>query len=294
MVADVRLDSVQPWKEYPGLQVQGAYYGLIQNSYFGKRNGHQKDILNYINGSYSRVPNRTARDGTPIRRIVVTGHSLGGGLAQVTHLCLTAPGSDAFGDLADAIRRREVQVKSVAFAAPMTTALVDPGPKAKQFLRDHIRPHMRNFCYKTDPVPRGYANVEFILDLLDDIKKKFLAAKTEEDNKMIVKLSGFLKEGLLPWALGFLGDTAEAVLEQAKRYRHVGRVIHYREEHAPPQIYQDDEEEDEERGAAAAFCGLAYTPSREDPIRDALYCHSYLVAEKGLGYRSAPGMQTVL
>ena len=289
MMADLKMDSVQPWKrEYEGLEVQRAYYILMKDSYFGKKHSHRKDIINYVNGNYSKVPGKTAKDGTPIKRIIVSGHSLGGGLAQVTHLCLTTKGG-AFDDMVDAIEHKQVQVKTLAFAAPMTTVLVNPSKKTLTYLADHISPNMRNVCFRTDPVPRSYANLTFILDLLDDIKHAYVAAKTADDIKMLQTLTSFLKGGLLPWVVEYLEGKIESSIEQASKYCHVGKIIHYDTGNSTPAVYTDWDISMSARALSCSsdqigFRGLEYQRSEDDPIAKALKCHSFLVAEKGLGY----------
>lgn len=281
MVNDIRMTSVEPWKPYKGLEVQRAYYNLIKTQYFGGSHSHKKDIINYVNGNYSKVLNRTEKNGTPIKRILITGHSLGGGLAQVTHFCLTAKGGD-FDDLVSVIEENKVQVQTVAFAAPMTTVLSNPSKETEDFLDNSIRDNMRNICFKTDPVPRGYANIGFILDLLEDIKDKFLAAKSEEDAKQIEKCLSFFKEGLLPWAAYFLEGQMDSVLDQAKKYQHVGKVLYYDREGERPASYIDCDVCPPR--ATQKFRDLKYQPSLHDPIQDAYDFHMYLVKENGLGF----------
>jgi hypothetical protein len=282
LLADLKIDSVQPWKDnHTGLEVQGAYYDLIEDSYFGKKNSHKKDIINYVTGNYSKIPNKMAKDGTPIKRIIVSGHSLGGGLAQVTHLCLKAKGSRVFDELVETIDSHQVQVKTVAFAAPMTTVLADNVSKDTfSFLKEKIQPNMCNFCFKMDPVPRGYAHLSFILDLLEDIKAEFIAAKPEGDIKKLQNLTGFVKEGLHPWVLEYLTDKIDTVIEQAKKYRHVGKVIYYDDGSARPALFLDCDDDND----SATFRGLEYQKSADDPIEEALKNHSFLVTEKGLVY----------
>lgn len=72
ILADANIDSVAPWKQkLKGLEVQKAYYEMIKNVYF---KSHAKDIENYVRGRYSTVPNQAKFDGTPITRIILTGH----------------------------------------------------------------------------------------------------------------------------------------------------------------------------------------------------------------------------
>jgi len=72
ILADANIDSVSPWKQkLKGLEVQKAYYEMIKNVYFRT---HAKDIENYVKGAYSKVPNKVKKDGTPITRIILTGH----------------------------------------------------------------------------------------------------------------------------------------------------------------------------------------------------------------------------
>ena len=189
--------------------------------------------------------------------------------------------------MVEAIRSNDVQVKTVAFSAPMTTALESPlGYETTMYLKEMVHPHVRNFCYKTDPVPRGYANLSFILALLEDIKKKFLDAKSEDDQEKIQRLLSFLKEGLVPWALEYLEGKIERVIEQATKYRHVGKVIYYHKECAGPEMYVDHDHDDDDE-PVAPFRDLSYTPSEDDPIAEAIDFHMFLVKDKGLGYHTA-------
>lgn len=72
MFADANIDSVSPWQQkLKGLEVQKAYYEMIKDVYF---RSHAKDIENYVKGAYSKVPNKAKKDGTPITRIILTGH----------------------------------------------------------------------------------------------------------------------------------------------------------------------------------------------------------------------------
>ena len=281
MLADLKMDSVQD-SSHVGLEVQGAYYNLVVDSYFGKKSSHKRDMINYLTGNYSKVPNKTTKDGIPIQRILISGHSLGGGLAQVTHLCFKSRGSGVFHDLVDTIDARHVQVKTVAFAAPMTTLVTDhASPDTLEFLKETIQPHMRNFVYKMDPVPRGYAHLSFILDLLEHIKAEFIAAKAKDDIEKLQVLTDELKQSLQnPWVLEYLAGKIDMVLEQAQQYRHVGKVIYYDHESAVPAVYVDNGD-----AATTTFRSLGYQKSAvDDPLADALKYHSFLVTDNGLAY----------
>jgi hypothetical protein len=74
-------------------------------------------------------------DCTPIKTIILTGHSLDGGLTQIAHLFLQL---FPFYGLADACE--EVDIRTIAFSAPMTTFLKKPDGATSGFFEKFIEP----------------------------------------------------------------------------------------------------------------------------------------------------------
>ena len=157
MIADIRFRSTAPWDNMKDLEVQEVYYDMV-NDYF---NNNGEDVCSFVTGNYminsnKKIPSK-GPDGTRIKTIILTGHSLGGGLAQVAHLFLKL--SPLYG-LVDACE--EVDIRTVAFSAPMTMFLNKPDGATTDFLEKFIEPKMCNIVFNTDIVPRAYGNLRFI------------------------------------------------------------------------------------------------------------------------------------
>lgn len=195
------------------VQVQGGYHRLITERYFSEgRNpggiGKGRDLANLVRtGTTDLNPNKVS----PIKRIILTGHSLGGGLAQVAHQVLLSETSD----FTKAIKENNVKLYTLSFSGLSSIA-----PKDKAYKIEG----MTLFVLKDDPVPRMYMNVTFL--------KNFLS-KVEDLPDPIETVKPFLM-----WLLiGILGMTQE-VLE---KYRHVGKIFHYESFEDNPKEYSHDD-----------------------------------------------------
>lgn len=87
-----------------------------------------------------------------VRRLIYTGHSLGGGLAQIAHLAtlgqLHEHGKWEYSDLT------HIDVEAVAFAAPMVFFLPEPLPEHLLEVVQVIGFSCRNYFVEADIVPR--------------------------------------------------------------------------------------------------------------------------------------------
>jgi hypothetical protein len=273
--------SKAPWDDMKDLQVQASYYDTIEK-YFKERHG--KDVTNMVNGTYSKVLDKNAKDGTPIKRIILTGHSLGGGLAQVAHhLYLTLlPSVDnekskLYG-LAEACKK--VVIRTVAFSAPMTTALLDkPTSKATtDFLKKSIAPNMRNVVYSADIVPRGYANLEFI----NDFVKAFLNSE-QEPVEGAAKAFADAFVSFHTWIFANRKD----LMKQAENYRHIGKLVYYEDATSRPLVHVDVGffgDGPKPKTGEKSFNDLVYGGPQEDVAMTALDNHLTLVTGPGLAY----------
>jgi hypothetical protein len=280
MITDAMFGSKAPWDDMKDLQVQASYYDTIEK-YFKERHG--KDVTNMVNGTYSKVLDKNAKDGTPIKRIILTGHSLGGGLAQVAHLYLTLlPSVDnekskLYG-LAEACKK--VVIRTVAFSAPMTTALLDkPTSKATtDFLKKSIAPNMRNVVYSADIVPRGYANLEFI----NDFVKAFLNSE-QEPVEGAAKAFADAFVSFHTWIFANRKD----LMKQAENYRHIGKLVYYEDATNRPLVHVDVGffgDGPKPKTGEKSFNDLVYGGPQEDVAMTALDNHLTLVTGPGLAY----------
>ena len=188
--------------------------------------------------------------------------SLGGGLAQVAHLCMRATPNlfSRWNSLVNACK--DVEIRTVAISAPMTTVLNTPSSETMQFLNDQIQPFMRNAVFNADVVPRGYSNLEFI--------DGFVNAFLNDD-------SGILPSGVADQlARAFVNlhiriFEMRGMIEQAERYRHVGKLIYYDKPSSLPVLYVDtgflDDTENESNISSntkeKCFRNLRYGPKRK-------------------------------
>jgi hypothetical protein len=179
-----------------------------------------------------------------IKNLILTGHSLGGGIAQVCHLYLqgerlqqhSSKSSNSNSSLSEgeSLWSQSLNIHTVAFAAPMTTVNLKRSDKAcQQFLQScesGTNSTMCNVIYSMDVVPRGYACIHYINEVLK-------GAIPELCNDLPVP--GFLK-----WAFGAkskMQEMVESIIEGNKDlisimvlYRHIGKIIYYPNDKASP------------------------------------------------------------
>jgi len=195
-----------------------------------------------------------------ITELLLTGHSLGGGISQVGQLWLVGSMNEEYHaphsykqweELKD-----KVTVRTVAFEAPQTTAylqrginddiVVAPGDydvvtKGAEFI-EKCGSTMCTTSFGMDVVPRlgGYTR-EWALEFIDavlNLKKPIgKVPLLEQPGWLIVKL--FLKKintDFWPKAK----DSLLPLMECAKAYQHIGKIINYESADSAPQVYIND------------------------------------------------------
>jgi len=254
-------------RKYKGIKLQGAFSSIVQNDFVL----HEETIINEI-------------QKRGITEIITTGHSLGGGAAQVAHVMLRAQIQDESSPWSVL---QGVDVRSFNICGPMTIASVDE----KKYTGEAVllKAVAKNSCtlvFKDDVVPRGYAYLSFIDNFIDDVTK--YASKQAKG-----KLPGVLIKRVLPIG-NFLDDlTAKAednekvqgLIQVAQQYYHPGKIIYYKSETAVPVVLRDtgafDTMEDDE--TSFRYTGYKYSPTKT-PIEDEIYNHGYLKNGPGLSY----------
>jgi len=177
----------------------------------------------------TRTNTKNQDPGEKIELIILTGHSLGGMMAQVAHVILKAKGSSKIGELQDLINGNDVTIRTVAFAAPMSIALTEgkqqQDSEGAQFLYGTIAPDMVNIVFKDDIFPRAYSHLLFIIGMYNMVTTSLLKDKKDKLNNFLKRLIDMLR--------------TDNIQETVKGYRHFGKIIYYENVEAIPTIHRD-------------------------------------------------------
>jgi len=187
-----------------------------------------------------------------ITEIILTGHSLAGGVAQVGHLWIEGSMNSDYRPTTTSYPGWEelygkVIVRTIAFEAPMTTVyLKSPtndllNQKGIEFIQK-CGANMCTTCYQMDVVPHCYGEMNWAFDLINNIME---ADEQNPDNGLLEK--GFLH--LVDHHLNKFIDTDTGILtngfmapytKAGKMFQHIGTIIYYENHNAKPKVYIDD------------------------------------------------------
>jgi len=241
------------------VKVQGAYASLVENAL----TEHEDNLIRAIKERN-------------IKEVILTGHSLGGGAAQVAHIFLQGQLSQVevspWKELSGCIT-----VRTISFEGPMTTVFVESGDlvedqRGKAFIEE-CGANMCTTVFSMDPVPRMYGMPEFAMDIIDNL----IVDKSPISNlatKSIVQ--HILKTVECEKAKGGL----QAYITIAKQFRHIGNVIFYKDLDATPVIYNDD-------GAKGSLQlrDIANEPAPNDVPTAAYDNRDFIINGPGLSYK---------
>jgi len=165
---------------------------------------------------------------------VFDSHSLGGGCAQIAHLILRAQIEDEKSIWS---KLKGVNVRSVCFAAPMTTVLIDNASDETDVFYEQLSKNSCNFMYANDLVPRGYGYLTFCEDFIEDAAR--YGAKEIKVPWVLNRIFRLREkmENIVGTAKG--NDMVKGFLMFCSEYRHVGAVIYYESEDAKPRVLTD-------------------------------------------------------
>jgi len=200
-----------------------------------------------------------------IKEIVCTGHSLGGGLAQIGHTVMRAQIQDEQSPWSEL---KDVNVRSLCFSAPMTTVLDDVASKDTKVFMEEINANSVNMIYGNDFVPRSYGYVSFINDFADDVvdwvgdyltKKKMLTSRVIA--RKIESIAADQKEKLLD------NEQFEGYFSVFFKFVHPGKIIYYKDDDAKPKVLIDMGAFDKNSGKKDTLRSIKYQPKKGvDPI----------------------------
>lgn len=165
---------------------------------------HEDDIFSQIK-----------QDG--ITELVFTGHSLGGGIAQVSHLLAKAQS-----------KYNELSLKTVAFAAPMAIMKVgeDGSNETSEALLKDVGSDSINFVFSFDAVPRGYNNVLYTRKVLYHVIKDFASGIGGAAGRFLCNVTNFDRK-MAQWLVDSFLAKASVLIPTAVEYRHVATLLYY-------------------------------------------------------------------
>ena len=159
-----------------------------------------------------------------VKRVVFTGHSLGGSLAAVAPLF-------ALGSWAKDVPQVE-EWRTLAFEG-LAVFYVDEkntDPLTKNVLKQFAE-YTRNFVFCGDAVPRAPSNADYIDEVIDGV----VDDKTHGPPFIIHKL--------MKTQLGNMDDIQDRLAGVLEGYKHYSKIIHYEhpEQKGPPELLEADE-----------------------------------------------------
>lgn len=161
-----------------------------------------------------------------IDTVLLTGHSLAGGMAQVAHLAIEGQ-LHTQGSLWHSLQQ-SLTVRSVAIAAPMTTLVSassdSPIDDNTRTILTKIATHSCNLVYGPDVVPHGAADITYINDVADVLASQAIASLPYNWAMRMFGLDHKAKEAVE----NFLDrDSVRALAKVLVQYQHLGTVVHY-------------------------------------------------------------------
>jgi hypothetical protein len=172
-----------------------------------------------------------------ITELILTGHSLAGGAAQVAKLYLEASMDSTLSNDTNPWRELngKLTVRSISFEGPMSTVFVksqdeDLNSKGVEFLK-HCSTNMCTTSFSMDPVPHMYGDYQFGFDLINDLEKETVSQYllTRELVKILLKKIN---------TYGF--DIIKSLVPIVEKYQHLGKIICYENADSVPLVYIDD------------------------------------------------------
>ena len=152
-----------------------------------------------------------------VERAFFTGHSLGGGLANVAHLVVRGQLQKAGSPWAE-LKNIKLALSACTFAAPQTIVRLYEADPPPQLVVD-LDASSYNIVYGCDAVPRLPGMLKFMGDLVEKVVPKVLTKKLEEK-----------KAAHLPWWAMFrnlAGSKALGVVENKLKDKGVGAAVRF-------------------------------------------------------------------
>lgn len=198
----------------PALRVHGGFSSYVEN--FLARN--EDYILEEIRSR-------------GITEIICTGHSLGGGAAQILQ-CFLEGQMQTVGNRWNALLGK-VHVRSVSFSGVMTMYNDDKNDASTQNFIYKIGSNSTNIIFKGDIVPHAFGNWVFIQECIKAVVKYDKNAKLPPVIRRFVRVSRILK------ILKDLKEDKKDLVKVMQGFRHPGTIVYYDNVRDTPTLHFD-------------------------------------------------------
>lgn len=203
----------------PAVRAQGGILAHVE-SYFAQHGEHIRDLMR----------------SHKIKRICLTGHSLGGGIAQVAHLFLAGQQRRDFSEWVEALMDEDVSIRTVAFAAPMTIAILHRNHQGSNYFLRDVGENMCNFVFGMDVVPRAYSCLGFMNRTMEAAVPEIVGGiPVPGIVKRFLRIQKILTDGIN----GFIEDQSD-LIKVMTFYSHIGTIVYYADVESPPVLLRDE------------------------------------------------------
>ena len=203
----------------PNVRAHSAYSALVES-----------DLALYEKTIIDEIKTRN------ISQLILTGHSLAGGMAHVAHLAIEGQLSQS--GTAWSSLQGQLTCRTVAFSAPMTILNMDAtraDTETNKFLQ-RVADHSCNIIFNCDAVPHAVGDIEFLDDIVDDVLPELV--KGIPAPRVFTLMFGV--EDKLDEAFdNFVGNNLKTTLPVLIKYHHIGSIIYYPDAKADPVLLRD-------------------------------------------------------
>lgn len=272
------LGSSSCWKSVAKVvKVHAGCLSCVENSIVT----HEPELLKII-------------DEYKIKEILLTGHSLGGGIAQVAQLWFQGtmdgdfdPAPNKWKELA----KQGLTVKTISFEGMSTTIYAESEDKElNQKGIDFINKCGANMCvtaFSSDIVPMCFGRIsDYAIPCLRNVIDTYPDNAGNLVERGTVGMFISLASLILHSTVEELADTYIPIME---KYQHIGKVIHWESPTAEPKVYIDNKngilvDKEGNKPSLPEMSELQYVPNDKNAFDAFHHNHNFIVRGPGLAY----------
>lgn len=191
-----------------------------------------------------------------IKEIVTTGHSLGGGIAQIGHTILRA---QVQNENSPWFELKDLDIRSLGFSGPMTTQIVkdDCSDETLKFIEE-VNDNSCMVVYHNDVVPRCYGYGSYMSACLNDCAAGVGVYMSNGKYKVIIYKLATIAEQFVSGT-----DEVKDIVKVWSKYTHPGTIVSYNDYNAKSQTLVDYGAFHKNSGKMNTFRSVKYEPVKK-------------------------------